>query len=83
MAFLRETFLVAHEVGHDFEAAGNFLHQFERQVDEFREHAAEPDAHDERALPRLDVDVARASLDGVVEEVVDEQPDFNAALGGL
>ena len=46
------------------------------------EHAIEPQPHDERAFPRLDMDVARARLDGVEEEVIDQDGDLDVLLGG-
>ena len=52
-------------------------------MDEFGQHAAQPDAHDERAFPRFDVDIARAGVDGVEEQAIDEYPDFNGVFGGF
>ena len=82
VAFLRQIGLIRNQVGHHFEATGNFLHQIQRQVDEFVKHSIEPDADHERALPGLDVEVAGADFDGVDQQVIDQRSDFNAPLVG-
>src|SRR5205814_43134 len=45
MALLGQTGLITDQAGHHFETAGDFLHQFQRQMDQLRQHPAEPDAH--------------------------------------
>src|SRR5439155_9791703 len=47
MTFLGQIALIRNEVGHDFEAAGAFVHQIERQMDQFIEHAVKPDTDGE------------------------------------
>ena len=83
MALLREAGLVADQIGHHFEAAGDFLHQIERQMDEFREHAAETQPHNDGVFPRLDMDIAGAGGDGVGEDMIDEHADLDALFGGV
>ena len=83
MAFLRQAGLVGYHVAEDFEAAGNLLHQVQRQVDQFGQHAVEADAHGQRAFPRLDVNVAGLGGDGVHEQIFDQRGDFRLALGGI
>ena len=61
--------------GH-FETAGNFLHQIEREMDEFGEDAVEADANGEGAFPWFDMDVAGASFDGVEQQVFDKHCRF-------
>ena len=51
-------------------------------MDQLVEHAVESDAHDERALPGFDVEIAGADLDGVDQQVIDQRSDFNAPLVG-
>ena len=58
MAFLGQAGLVGDQIGQHFEAAGNFFHQFQRQMHQFGQHAIEADAHRQRAFPRLDMNVA-------------------------
>jgi len=82
VAFLRQIGLIGNQAGHDFDATGDFLHEVERQVDQFIEHPVEADAHHERAFPRLDVNVAGADFDGVNEQVIDQRADFNGLLVG-
>ena len=83
MAFLRQARLIADQAGHDFEASGDFLHEFQGKVDEFGEHAAEADAHDQGAFPRLNMDIARASADRVEQDAIDEMADLDALFGRL
>jgi hypothetical protein len=83
VAFLRQTGLIRDQIGQHLEAPGNLVHQIERQMHQFRQHTVEPDAHRQRAFPRLDVDVARSGANGVNEQIFDEHTDFNTVLGGL
>lgn len=50
---------------------------------EFGENAVQADADRERAFPRLDMDVARARLDGIEDDAVYEDAGFNVVFGSL
>ena len=50
-------------------------------MDQLGKDAIEPDAHDEGAFPRLEVDIARSCADGIEEDAVDEVPNLDALLG--
>ena len=76
-AVLWHSGLVGDEVGHHLEAHGNFVEQFQRQVGDLDEDAVDAGADGDGGFPRLDVQVARAKLDGVLREAVDEHGDFN------
>ena len=81
-AVLRQPALADVERGHDLDAAGDrgeqVLRHFQRLVQPAVDAVADPQA----ALGRLDVDVAGAFLDGVVDDVVD-QPDDRRLAGDL
>src|SRR5687768_4130315 len=49
----------------------------------FRQYAAQPETHHQRAFPRFEMDVTGTGLDGVVEEIIDEQPNFDPAFRGF
>jgi hypothetical protein len=50
-------------------------------MNQFGEHAVEPDAHHERAFPRFDVDIAGARFDGVDQQVINQDGNFDALVG--
>ena len=72
---LREAPLGDVERRHDLDAARDRVLQLERRRHLLDEHAVDAVAHAELLLVRLDVDVARALLDGVEEDHVDEADD--------
>ena len=63
------------EPAHDLEPVGDgAVHRLGDAVDRV-EHAVDPHADDGLLAPRLDVDVAGALLEGVVEQVLDRRDD--------
>ena len=80
-AVLRRAGLVGHEVGHDLEAHRDLVHEVERQMGDLGEHAVNAGAHGDGGFPGLDVQVAGAEADGVLDQAVDEHADLEA-LGG-
>ena len=49
-------------------------------MDQLGEHPAQPDAHHERAFPGFNMGVARAGVDGVKQEKVDQNADLDPLL---
>ena len=82
MTLLRKIALIGDQVSHHLQAAGNFLHQIERQVHEFIQNPIKPDPHDQCAFPRLDMNIAGARLDRIEYQVVNEDGDLNFFLIG-
>ena len=64
MAFLGQTGLVADEIGHYLQPARDLIHQIQREMDQFGKHTVKADANDQRAFPRLNMDIAGPSADG-------------------
>jgi hypothetical protein len=79
---LREAALGDVERAHDFEAAGDGVLELDRRLHLLHQHAVDAVADAELLLVGLDVDVARALLDRVEEDGVDEADD-RRALGLL
>ncbi len=79
---LRETALGDVERRHDLDAADDGVLQLDGGRHLLGEHAVDAVAHPELLLVRLDVDVARALLDGVEQHHVD-QADDRRVLAGL
>ena len=51
-------------------------------MDKLGQDANQTDSDDESALPGLDVNIARASLDGIHHEIVYESTDFHLGVVG-
>ena len=51
-------------------------------MDQLIHDAVQPNADDQRAFPRLNMDVARAGFDGIEQDVVYKRADFNPLLFG-
>ena len=83
MAFLRNVRLIANEVRHHFEAAGDFVHEVQRQMDQLGEDAAQTDPDGEGAFPRFDVNVAGLGVDRVQDETIDEYTNLDGRLRRL
>src|SRR5512135_679149 len=60
----------------DLDAAGHRLQNGDRDLVHLVQHAVDAEAHDAGLAPRLDVDVARALLEGVLPEPVDYAHDM-------
>jgi hypothetical protein len=80
-AVLREALLRDVERRHDLHARGDRRHELLRGALGDVELAVDPVAHDDVALLRLDVDVARALADGLGEEAVDPRDDGRVVVG--
>ncbi len=78
-AVLREALLGDVELGHDLDARDQRRLDAPRQVQQVVEHAVDPVADLQRVGIGLDVDVARAVLDGLGEDQVDELDDGRVA----
>ena len=83
VAFLGQVGLVADQVGHDLEAPGDFIRQFQRKMYQLGQHPVQTDANGQGGFPRFDVQVAGLGGDGIEEQAIDQDADFNALLGRL
>jgi hypothetical protein len=72
---------VAHEVGHDLQATGDFGQEIAGKVDEFIEHATDPDPNGNARFPRFDVDVTGSRTDGIDEDAVHESNNIDVLVG--
>ena len=82
-AVLGEAALGDIQLGHDLEARGDGVFEFQRRLHHLVEQAVDAVAHTHRLLVRLDVDVRRAALHGVHEDEVHQLDDgrlFRRAL---
>jgi hypothetical protein len=76
-AFLRQLRLVGDQIRHDLEAARNAVEKLVRQMSEFPQCARDAQPDGKGAFPWLDMNIARLVMNGVKDDVVDENRDVD------